>query len=150
SQLTILPFYDRGTLIEETLGTLSSALWQQVLVTVLTVLILLRSVRGALLISAVLPLSVSVTFVAMALWRVEVNIMALSGIAIAIGTMVDMAIVLSESLIHRVGGRPASAELIAAAGAEVSPAVLTAGLSTAVSFLPVFALTGAEGKLFAP
>ncbi|MEE9383402.1 MAG: efflux RND transporter permease subunit [Nannocystaceae bacterium] len=153
SQVTIVPFYDRSVLIEETLSTLSTALWQQILVTVIVVLILLRNLRSSLLISAVLPLAVMGAFVAMKWTGVDANIMALAGIAIAIGTMVDMGIVFVENIVEHLNRAPPEAargEVVAHAAAEVAPAVLTSVLTTVVSFLPVFALGAAEGKLFSP
>lgn len=152
SQVTIVPFYDRTKLIEETLSTLSTALFQQILVTIIVVLVMLRNLRSSVLISGVLPLAVLGAFVAMKRFGVDANIMALAGIAIAIGTMVDMAIVFTENIVahlHRSSGKPRS-KTIAYAAAEVAPAVLTSVLTTVVSFLPVFSLSAAEGKLFTP
>jgi Cu(I)/Ag(I) efflux system membrane protein CusA/SilA len=153
SQVTIHPFYDRTTLIHETLGTLSTALVQQILVTVLVVLVMLRNLRTSILISLVLPLSVLAAFIAMKATGVDANIMALAGIAIAIGTMVDMGIVFTENIVAHLERAPADeprSRVIAKATAEVAPAVVTSTLTTVVSFLPVFALTAAEGKLFRP
>jgi len=153
SQVTIHPFYDRTTLIHETLDTLSTALFQQILVTVIIVLVMLRNLRSSLLISAVLPLAVLAAFVTMKATGVDANIMALAGIAIAIGTMVDMAIVFTENIVAHLANAPTDksrARVIAHATAEVAPAVVTSALTTVVSFLPVFALTAAEGKLFRP
>ena len=153
SQVTIHPFYDRTTLIHETLDTLSTALFQQILVTVIIVLVMLRNLRTSLLISAVLPLAVLAAFVTMKATGVDANIMALSGIAIAIGTMVDMGIVFTENIVSHLADAPrdkSRARVIAHATAEVAPAVVTSALTTVVSFLPIFALTAAEGKLFRP
>jgi Cu(I)/Ag(I) efflux system membrane protein CusA/SilA len=153
SQITIHPFYDRTTLIHETLETLSTALIQQVLVTVLVVLVMLRNLRTSLMISAVLPLAVLAAFITMKATGVDANIMALAGIAIAIGTMVDMGIVFTENIVSHLASAPkdkSRARVIAHAAAEVAPAVVTSALTTVVSFLPVFALTAAEGKLFRP
>lgn len=153
SRVTIAPFYDRSTLIQETLDTLSTALFQQILVTIIVVLILLRNLRSSILITSVLPMAVLGAFIAMKWTGVDANIMALAGIAIAIGTMVDMSIVFTENIVAHLdkatGDEPRTA-VIARAAAEVAPAVLTSVLTTVVSFLPVFALTAAEGKLFTP
>ena len=89
AQVEIVPFYDRTQLINETLNTLSLALIQQVLITVVVVLLILRRLRSSLLVSALLPLGVLSTFVLMKTTGVDANVMALAGIAIAIGTMVD-------------------------------------------------------------
>jgi Cu(I)/Ag(I) efflux system membrane protein CusA/SilA len=153
SQITIRPFYDRTHLIQQTLETLSTALIQQILVTILVVLVMLRNLRSSLLISAVLPLAVLAAFITMKIVGVDANIMALAGIAIAIGTMVDMGIVFTENIVFHL--RAASenesrSTTIARATAEVAPAVVTSALTTVVSFLPVFALSASEGKLFRP
>jgi copper/silver efflux system protein len=158
SQVTIVPFYDRTTLIHETLDTLSTALWQQILITVIVVLILLRDIRSSLLISAILPLGVLATFVAMKVTGVDANIMALGGIAIAIGTMVDIGIVFTENIAARLDEyerasneqERARATVVREAAAEVAPAVVTSVLTTVVSFLPVFGLTASEARLFTP
>ena len=153
SQITIHPFYDRTTLIHETLDTLSTALFQQILVTIIIVLVMLRNLRSSLLISAVLPLAVLAAFITMKATGVDANVMALAGIAIAIGTMVDMGIVFTENIVAHLANAPTDrsrARVIAHASAEVAPAVVTSALTTVVSFLPVFALTAAEGKLFRP
>ena len=153
AQLTIVPFYDRAQLIEETLGTLSTALVQQILITIIVVLLLLRNLRSSFLISLMLPLAVLATFVTMKMAGVDANIMSLAGIAIAIGTMVDMGIVLVENVYERLEAPPPDeprSVSVRRAAAEVAPAILTSVATTVVSFLPVFGLTAAEGKLFAP
>ncbi|MDH5676319.1 MAG: efflux RND transporter permease subunit [Myxococcales bacterium] len=153
AQVQIVPFYDRTVLIEETLGTLSETLTQQILITVIVVLLVLGNLRMSLLVSVLLPLGVLGTFVAMRYFGVAANVMALSGIAIAIGTMVDMGIVLNENMLRHLQGARGSAaraQAIGRATGEVAPAILTAVLTTVVGFLPVFGLTEAEGKLFSP
>lgn len=153
SRVNIVPFYDRTGLILETLGTLSNALIQQLLVTILVVLVMLRRIGGSLIISALLPLGVMGAFVFMKLFGVEAHIMALSGIAIAIGTMVDMGIVLVENISARLesaGDDVPKAEVVARAAAEVAPAVTTSTLTTVISFLPVFVLSQEEGRMFRP
>ncbi len=153
SRVTIVPFYDRSNLISETIGTLSTALWQQLLITIIVVLLMLRNLRSSLLISSLLPLGVVGAFVWMKYTGVSANIMSLAGIAIAIGTMVDMGIVFTENIVAALDDAPEDADraaVIRDAAAEVAPAVLTSVLTTVVSFLPVFALTASEGKLFTP
>ena len=153
SRITLVPFYDRTQLIHETLGTLEGALTQEILITILVVLILIDSLRSAILISGLLPLAVLFCFIAMKFFHVDANIVALSGIAIAIGTMVDMGIVLCENIVHRLDEAPETAnrtEVVYQAAAEVGSAVMTAVITTILGFLPVFAMTGAEGKLFKP
>ena len=153
SQVTIVPFYDRTALIHETLDTLSTALIQQILITVLVVLVMLRHLRSSALVSVMLPLAVLTTFLAMAATGVDANVMSLAGIAIAIGTMVDMGIVIVENIIRHLDDAPERADrlaLVRRATAEVAPAIVTSMATTVVSFLPVFALTAAEGKMFRP
>ncbi len=153
SKLTIVPFYDRTELINETLGTLSTAIRQQILITVVVVLLMVLHLRSSLLISGILPLAVLLCFVGMRYLGVDANIMALSGIAIAIGTIVDMGIVLCENMLrHLKEKRPGVSDLktIYRAASEVGSALVTAVSTTIVSFLPVFTLQGAEGKLFKP
>ena len=104
SQVTIVPFYDRTGLIHETLGTLNSALTEEILVTIIVILIMVMHLRSSLLISSLLPIAVLMTFIAMKLFGVDANIVALSGIAIAIGTMVDMGIVICENILKHLDG----------------------------------------------
>ena len=94
----MVPFYDRAELINETLATLSTALYQQILITMLVVLLMLRSFGSSVVIAVMLPLGVLGTFVLMRSTGVDANIMALGGIAIAIGTMVDIGIVFVENV----------------------------------------------------
>ncbi|MEJ5349682.1 MAG: efflux RND transporter permease subunit [Desulfosoma sp.] len=153
SQVAIVPFYDRTGLIYETLGTLNRALYQEILVTVIVILVTVMHLRSSLLISGLLPLAVLMCFIAMKLFRVDANIVALSGIAIAIGTMVDMGIVICENILRRMEEAPPGSsrlEVVYKATVEVGSAVLTAVATTVVSFLPVFTLEAAEGKLFKP
>jgi len=167
SQVTVIPFYDRTGLIYETLGTLNDAIGQQILITIVVVLLMVMHLRSSALISGMLPLTVLLCFVGMKLFGVQANIVALSGIAIAIGTIVDMGIVICENILrhldeHGMGREPtpspskegsgvgSSLEVIHRAASEVGGAVLTAVLTTVVSFLPVFTMIGPEGKLFKP
>ncbi len=153
SQVTIVPFYDRAKLIGETLQTLNDALVQQVLITIVVVIVMTMHLRSSLLISAMLPLAVLITFIAMKLFGIEANLVALAGIAIAIGTVVDMGIVLTENIVTRLreaGDDADSLTVVWSASSEVGGAVLTAIATTVVGFLPVFFMIGPEGKLFRP
>ncbi len=152
SQVTIVPFYDRTELIEETLDTLTTSLWQQILITIIVVLVMLRNLRSSVLISMMLPLGVLAAFVMMKLTGVDANIMALGGIAIAIGTMVDLGIVFTENIAQHLEEHSEgdSALVVKRAAAEVAPAVATSVATTVVSFLPVFGLTASEARLFTP
>jgi copper/silver efflux system protein len=153
SQVKIVPFYDRADLIYETLDTLDRALREEILVTIIVVVVMMNHIVGSLLISAVLPLAVLFTFIVMKFAGVDANIMALSGIAIAIGVMVDMGIILCENILKRMEEAPPEQsmfDIVHASAVEVGGAVITSSLTTIISFLPVFTLTGPEGKLFGP
>jgi Cu(I)/Ag(I) efflux system membrane protein CusA/SilA len=153
SQVRIVPFYDRTGLIYETLGTLNTALTEEILVTIIVVIVLVVHLRSSVLISGLLPLAVLMCFIAMKVGGIDANVVALSGIAIAIGTMVDMGIIICENILkhlNEAGPDDNKLEVVFKAASEVGGAVLTAVSTTVVSFLPVFTMTGAEGKLFKP
>lgn len=154
SQVQVVPFYDRTTLIHETLDTLKDALFEQVLVTTFVVLLFIRHVRSCFVISLTMPLAVLVCFILMKLFGIDSNLMSLGGIAIAIGTMVDMGIILSENIVRHLeeegDSKKTMLEVIREASSEISGAVTTAILMTVFAFLPIFALEGPEGKLFKP
>ena len=153
SQVKVIPFYDRTQLIQETIGTLEEALTLEVLITVIVVILMLFNLKSSLLVSGTLPVAVLMCFVAMRQFGIDANIVSLSGIAIAIGTMVDMGIVLTESMVKNINEAPPGKSLLTTiydATVEVASAVITAVATTIVSFLPVFAMEAAEGKLFRP
>ncbi|WP_020531095.1 efflux RND transporter permease subunit [Flexithrix dorotheae] len=153
SQLTIVPFYDRSELIYETLGTLEEALSLEILITILVVIVMVYNLRASFLISSILPIAVLMVFIAMRYFGVDANIVALSGIAIAIGTMVDLGVILSENIIKHIDEAPPGQKLIDTiynGASEVATAILTAVSTTIVSFIPVFTMQAAEGKLFGP
>jgi len=153
SQVTIVPFYDRTELIEETLGTLKEALTLEILITILVIIIMVFNLRASVLISGLLPVAVLMVFIAMILFGVDANIVALSGIAIAIGTMVDVGVILSENIIRHLDeddGKLPINNVVYNATVEVSGAIVTAVMTTIISFIPVFTMIGAEGKLFRP
>ena len=153
SKVSIVPFYDRSTLIQETLGTLEEALTLEVLITIIVIVVMVLNLRTSILISGMLPVAVLMTFIAMKLAGVDANIVSLSGIAIAIGTIVDMGIVLSENMLQhmdRADPDESLLEVIYRASSEVAHAIITAITMTIVSFLPVFTMIAAEGKLFRP
>lgn len=157
SQLTIVPFYDRTQLIHETIGTLENALSHEVLISIIVVLVLVLNLRASIIISSLLPVGVLMTFIFMRYAGVDANVVALSGIAIAIGVMIDIGIIFVENIIrhlelpenHGVKGK-ALMQVIYKATVEVASAITTALATTVVSFVPVFAMESAEGKLFRP
>lgn len=153
SKLTIVPFYDRGNLIQDTLGTLETAITLEILISIIVVLLLLRSLRISMIVSSLMPLVVLFTFIMMKVFNVDANIVSLSGIAIAIGTVVDMGIIMTENILRHLKDKKSNQPMnqtILLAAKEVSGAILTAGVTTILSFIPVFMLTGAERKLFFP
>lgn len=157
SKVTIVPFYDRTKLIKETLGTLEEALSLEILISIIVVIVMVLNLRASLIISSLLPLGVLISFIAMRYFGVTANIVALSGIAIAIGVMVDIGVVITENIIRHLN-LPKNQEcskkerliVVYEATKEVASAVVTALATTVVSFLPVFVLQGQEGKLFGP
>ena len=154
SQVTIVPFYDRTQLIYETLGTLNDAIILQILISIIVIIVMVYHLRTSLLISALLPIAVLMSFIMMRYFGVDANIVALSGIAISIGTMVDLGIIMNENILRHLQETKDKAksrlETIYEASTEVAPAILTAVSTTIVSFLPVFTLQAAEGRLFSP
>jgi len=153
SKVEIVPFYDRSGLIYETLGTLNHALRDQILITIIVILIMVMHLRTSFLITGILPLAVLFVFIGMKIFHVDANIVALSGIAIAIGTIVDMGIVVSENMLNHLNEAREDEDtlnVLYRAASEVGSAVLTAVATTVVSFLPVFTMEAAEGKLFKP
>ena len=159
SKVTVIPFYDRSGLIKETIGTLETALAHEILICIIVVIVLIVNLRASIIISSILPIGVLATFIIMKYMGVEANIVALSGIAIAIGVMVDVGIVFVESIIRhmdeeRMNGIESRGQafltLILKAVSEVSGALSTAMLTTIISFMPVFAMEAQEGKLFKP
>jgi len=153
SQVKIVPFYDRTELIHQTLDTLKQALTEEIFVTMIVVIVMVNHIASSALISLVLPLAVLLTFIVMKFTGIDANIMALSGIAIAIGVMVDMGIILCENILRHLDEDPPGKSLIrliCESASEVGGAVVTSSLTTIISFLPVFTLTGPEGKLFKP
>ena len=157
SKVTIVPFYDRTGLIKETLGTLEEAISLELLISILVVIVLVFNLRASFLISSLLPIGVLITFITMRQFGVDANIVALSGIAIAIGVMVDVGVVFVENIIRHIempenkGKRGKELlNVVYQATIEVAGAVITALSTTIISFLPVFAMEAAEGKLFKP
>lgn len=151
--VVIRPFYDRTLLVQETEATLVETLQFESLITVIVILLFLLHIRSSLLVALTLPTAVLISFVAMRVFGVDANIMSLAGIAIAIGTMVDMGIVITENIHRHLTERPpekSRRKAIHEATSEVAGAVFTAISTTVVSFLPVFLLTDQEGKLFRP
>lgn len=161
--VTIHGVYDRSGLIDETVATLTHALRDEILITAVIILLFLMHIRASFIVAICLPTAVLVSFIAMNVVGVGANIMSLAGIAIAIGTMVDMGIIVSENIYQHLAEwesegtkkslgkrRKPRADVVYDATIEVAPAVVTAVATTIVSFLPVFFLTGRDYRLFSP
>ncbi|TWT51409.1 Cobalt-zinc-cadmium resistance protein CzcA [Rubripirellula amarantea] len=158
--VTIHGVYDRSGLIDETMATLTHALRDEIIITAIIILLFLLHIRSSFVVAICLPAAVLMSFIAMRVVGVGANIMSLAGIAIAIGTMVDMAIIVSENIYQHLSDwesgsaeariKQPRAEVVYEATVEVAPAVVTAVATTIVSFLPVFFLTGRDYKLFSP
>jgi Cu(I)/Ag(I) efflux system membrane protein CusA/SilA len=157
SKVTVVPFYDRTGLIKETIGTLQSALSHEILISIIVIIVLVMNLRASIIVSSLLPIGVLITFILMRFFGIDANIVALSGIAIAIGVMVDIGIVDVENILrhlempenHRIRGKKLM-QVIYKATTEVRAAVVTSIATTIVSFLPVFAMQAQEGKMFHP
>ncbi len=145
--------YDRTDLVHRAIATLRTALLEEAIVVAGVILLFLRHVRSALLPILSLPVAVALAFIPMLGLDVPATIMSLGGIAIAIGATVDAEIVMIEASHKRLERAPPGGDrtaLLAAAAREVTPAIFFSLLVVAVSFLPVFALTGEAGRLFRP
>ena len=149
----ILTAYDRSGLIERSVSTLEEKLVEESIVVALVCLVFLLHVRSALVAIFTLPIAVLMAFVVMDYQGIDANVMSLGGIAIAVGAMVDAAIVMIENAhkhLERDAGRKEHWEIIADAAKEVGPTLFYALLVITVSFMPVFALEAQEGRLFKP
>ncbi|OHC01533.1 MAG: cation transporter, partial [Planctomycetes bacterium RIFCSPLOWO2_12_FULL_40_19] len=149
----IVPFYDREGLIYRVINTLKEALIEEIIITSIVVVIFLLHVRSIIICCLGFPVSILVSFLGMYLMDIDSNIMTLTGIAIAIGEVSDMAIVMTENIFRNlveqkdIKSRP---QIILDASKEVGSSIFFAALTTIFMFLPVFGLTGQEGKLFRP
>ncbi|MBT3983872.1 MAG: efflux RND transporter permease subunit [Bacteriovoracaceae bacterium] len=153
--VALVPFYDRTLLIENTIGTVYSALTEEIVITVFVILLFLLHFRSSMLVSLTLPFGVGISFILMKVLGIDSNVMSLSGMVIAIGSMVDMGIIMTENIYANIAEKKPSTpaeriEVITSAATEVGPAILTAVMTTIITFFPVFALEGSEGKLFGP
>jgi copper/silver efflux system protein len=151
--VTIEPVYDRSDLIYRAIGTLKRTLTEESVIVALVCVLFLLHLRSALVAIITLPIGVLIAYLCMYLFGLSSNIMSLGGIAIAIGAMVDAAIVMIENAHKRLEraplAKPRSKVLIEAA-IEVGPALFFSLLVITVSFVPIFALEAQEGRLFKP
>ena len=150
--VSIESFYDRSELIDATVATLKDALWKEMLLVILVHVLFLWHFRSVLIVTIPLPLSILGAFGLMKVAGVTSNVMSLGGIAIAIGVLVDAGIVMTENVLRRAETRGSQEwlGLVRSACLQVGRPILFAMLIIVVAFLPVFSLTGEEGKLFRP
>jgi len=163
--VSLRPFYDRSDLIDRTLDTLKHALWEEVILVTLAHILFLWHFRSIVIVTLPLPLSILTAFLLMEQFGISSNIMSLTGIAIAIGVLVDAAIVMTENVLRHaeeaeankqragLGNRLTLAETLQVtrdASLQVGRPVFFAMVIIILAFVPVFALTGQEGKLFHP
>ncbi|MBN8943494.1 MAG: efflux RND transporter permease subunit [Rhizobiales bacterium] len=153
ASLAIVPVYDRSTLIDAAIQTLKTTLFEESVVVALVCILFLMHVRSALVAILMLPVGVLMAFGAMKLLGLGSNIMSLGGIAIAIGAMVDAAIVMIENAhkhLERADPANARVDVLIKAASEVGPALFFSLLVITVSFVPIFTLEAQEGRLFSP
>ncbi|MHB1142814.1 MAG: efflux RND transporter permease subunit [Sulfuricaulis sp.] len=151
--VTITPFYDRTDLIEAAVWTVEKALGEAVLLVLLVLIVLLGNLRAALTVALILPLSVLVTLFLMRVFGVTANLMSLGGLAIAVGILVDAAVVVVENVHTQLARAPKGVDrlhLVYRATLEVAVPVIAGVLIIVIVLLPLFSLTGLEGKLFTP
>ncbi|KCZ86766.1 CzcA family heavy metal efflux protein, partial [Hyphomonas hirschiana VP5] len=151
--VTAIPYYDQGTLVEKAAATVTTALWQGALLVAALIFLFLGGWRPSLVVVMSIPFSVGFAFIAMQVLGIGANLMSLGGVAIAIGMMVDGAIVIAENVDRgfreRAEGETAQA-IVARATAEVIAPLIAAVAVVIIVFLPLFALQGVEGKTFRP
>ncbi|MDP2833442.1 MAG: CusA/CzcA family heavy metal efflux RND transporter [Pseudomonadota bacterium] len=150
--VTVVPFYDRSDLVERAIGTVSMALMEAVVLVLVLLFLFLGNVRAALTVAVVLPLSALAAFWLMRRFGLSANLMSLGGLAIAIGLLVDAAVVVVENIVTRLShptGAPKLHEVYRAVR-EVSAPTTAGVLIILIVFLPLLSLEGLEGKLFIP
>ena len=152
--VVIQPFYNRGDLVERAIGTVTKALGEAIILVLILLFLFLGNLRAALVVAVILPLSALSTFALMQYFGLTANLMSLGGLAIAIGLLVDAAVVVVENIEARIAEHKhlelSLSNLILQAASEVA-APVTAGIAIIVIvFLPLLSLQGLEGKLFTP
>lgn len=152
--VTINPIYDRTDLVEKAVKTAESALVEGSILVAIILFLFLGEFRSALVVIIVLPLAMLISFIFMQQWGLSANLMSLAGLAVGIGMMVDGAVVMVENgyrlLSHQAGKAVNKTHVILEAAREVMNPVAFAILIIVVVFLPLFSLTGLEGKMFKP
>ncbi len=151
--VTVQPFYDRSALVERAVGTVSKALLEAIVLVLVLLFLFLGDVRAALTVAVTLPLAALATFVLMQRFGLSANLMSLGGLAIAIGMLVDGAVVVVENIVshlaHDESGQPKLHRVFRAVR-EVATPTAAGVLIIMIVFLPLLTLEGLEGKLFIP
>ncbi len=151
--VTIVPFYDRTDLVTKAVWTVEKALTEAVVLVLIVLIVMLGNLRSALTVALILPLSVLFTFLMMRIFGISANLMSLGGLTIAIGVLVDAAVVVVENIHTRLSQAPKGVSrlhIIYRAVVEVATPVISGILIIITVFLPLFSLTGLEGKMFTP
>lgn len=151
--IEIIPFYDRSELVSAAVFTVEKALAEAVILVLLVLIVMLGNLRAALTVAIILPLAVLFTFIMMRITGVSANLMTLGGLAIAIGILVDAAVVVVENIHTQLNRAPkgvSKLHIVYRATTEVATPVISGVLIIIVVFLPIFSLTGLEGKMFMP
>src|SRR3569623_1329059 len=151
--IEIIPFYDRTELVNDSVWTVEKALGEAVILVLIVLLVMLGNLRSDLTVALILPLSVLFTFVMMRVFGIGANLMSLGGLAIAIGILVDAAVVVVENIHTHLSHAPkgdSRLQLDSPAADEVATPVISGILIIIVVFLPLFSLSGLEGKMFTP
>ncbi|MBU0688615.1 MAG: CusA/CzcA family heavy metal efflux RND transporter [Gammaproteobacteria bacterium] len=151
--VTTKVFYDRGSLVERAVGTVSKALGEAIILVVILLVLFLGNLRAALVVALTLPLAVLFTFILMGEFGMSANLMSLGGLAIAIGMLVDAAVVVVENIINHLAHRREHIphlHVIYRAVKEVITPVAAGVAIIIIVFLPLMTLQGLEGKLFIP
>lgn len=153
----IVPFYERTELIERSLDTVTDALWQEIAIASVVIILILGHIRSAIIICITFPLAILASFILMRVFGIPSNIMSLSGLAISIGVLDDCAIVTVENASHELykeyGDRPVeddTTEFLLPSLQAVGRPIFFSVMITLISFIPVFALGGMEGRMFHP
>ncbi|NOU01724.1 MAG: efflux RND transporter permease subunit [Gallionella sp.] len=151
--VTTKVFYDRGSLVERAVATVSEALMEAILLVVVLLVLFLGNLRAALVVALTLPLAVLITFILMQKFGMSANLMSLGGLAIAIGMLVDGAVVVVENIINHLANKRdhiPHLHVIYRAAKEVITPVAAGVAIIIIVFLPLMTLQGLEGKLFIP
>ena len=153
--VTLKPFYDRSDLVQRAVGTVKKALLEATVLVIILLLVFLGSLRASLVVAVTLPMAALITFSMMRLFGMSANLMSLGGLAIAIGLIVDAAVVVVENTVERLNHHANDKRIpllhqVYQAVVEVVMPVASGILIICLVFLPLLSLQGLEGKLFAP